>query len=177
MYIEDDPTRNSFRMHRRVCDRYTWTIPFDTKAVSWSKTPDTVIEYCQFRIFPSLPSQTDRVVLGYYTIIATGFVACTLKYVYTYGSVGWADFLGARMNRLTHLEILKMPPSQRPKNYPTLSMVIPSPLHLLLGTFQKPSGWTDWDDAIPRWHAAWEQLRTSGLDHEVFAHTILHCMN
>lgn len=41
---------SSIRERRRIDDRYTWTIPFDTRKVEYSKRPGYVLEYSCFKI-------------------------------------------------------------------------------------------------------------------------------
>ncbi len=50
MWPEEQRHNHPIRERRRVGDRYTWMIPFDTRRVEWSKTPDYVLEHACFRV-------------------------------------------------------------------------------------------------------------------------------
>ena len=48
--LEEHHLNHPIRKYRRVGDRFTWTIPFDTKNVQWSETPDQVLECDSFKM-------------------------------------------------------------------------------------------------------------------------------
>ena len=50
MWPEEKRINHPVRKYRRLGDRFTWTIPVDSKKVEWSKTPDYVLEYASFRM-------------------------------------------------------------------------------------------------------------------------------
>ncbi len=48
MWREENGSNHPFRNSRLVGDRFTWTTPFNTKNVTWSRTPDYILEYAGF---------------------------------------------------------------------------------------------------------------------------------
>ena len=50
MCLGEKRLNHPIRTFRRVGDRFTWTIPFDTENVQWSKIPDYVLEYASFQM-------------------------------------------------------------------------------------------------------------------------------
>lgn len=48
VWPEDWKVNHSIQPYRRIGDRYTWTISLDTSKVSWSQTPDYVLEHSCF---------------------------------------------------------------------------------------------------------------------------------
>lgn len=160
MLIEKYPETHPIHEVRRVGDRYTWIIPFDTKNVRQPKTPDMVIEYAQFTIQPNPSYPPKASIPDHYSIKANEFVACTLKYDYTYGSIGWAGFLGSKVNKLSYMELLAMPaPSVPPRlrAYPRVAQA-PTPLPVEGSERDEEYKWTYWDEYIPEWYEAWRTL-------------------
>lgn len=49
-WVEDEARDKSFVRERRVGDKHSWMILFDTTDVSWSPTPDFVLEHAVFSI-------------------------------------------------------------------------------------------------------------------------------
>ena len=50
MCLGEKRVNHPLRTFRRVGDRFTWTIPFNTENVQWSKIPDYVLEYASFQM-------------------------------------------------------------------------------------------------------------------------------
>lgn len=48
MSPEDERNNHANRCHRRICDKFTWMIPFDKKAVAEPGTLDYVLELSCF---------------------------------------------------------------------------------------------------------------------------------
>ena len=48
MWPEEKRINHPVRKYRQLGDRFTWTIPVDSKKVEWSKTPNYVLEYASF---------------------------------------------------------------------------------------------------------------------------------
>jgi hypothetical protein len=134
------------------------TIGLDTNGVSTPVTPDSVIEYACFginkhRLQHNGPNQEDR---DFYSINAAVFSACVLRYEYTYSDADefWLYHIGSRLDSLTKVEIMKLPPDDRPAAFrPPQGDVI---YHLHNHDINKPSTWVYYDDYIPQWYKYWE---------------------
>ncbi len=50
MWREENGSNHPLRNSRLVGDRFTWTIPFNTKNVTWSRTPDYILKHADFAI-------------------------------------------------------------------------------------------------------------------------------
>lgn len=48
--LEEHHLNHPVRKYRRVGDGFSWTIPFDTKNIQWSKIPDQVLEHQSFKM-------------------------------------------------------------------------------------------------------------------------------
>lgn len=89
------PVHNS----RRIGDRLSWIIPFNTDCVEQSKTPDHVLEYADFTI------RTDpirRGTLKYFLVEFSQYTAAGLKYSYTFGHKRWMTYLESKLAAKTH---------------------------------------------------------------------------
>ena len=137
--------KNPFRLVRRVGDEFTWKISFNTQQVTWSKTPDTVMEYAHF--FPMRG-------FGPSGISTNHFTAHCLKYSYAAGPT-WMEFQGNRCERLTLFELRHLKLADRPDNYEEL-VDFYNPVRLFLEPIAKPDYWTYYDSEIPRWYEAWK---------------------
>ena len=77
MSLEEKRLNHPTRTFRRVGDRFTWTIPFDTEKVQWSKILDYVLEYACFQMESRhLMTHND------YQIFSYRYIEQTLKYKY-----------------------------------------------------------------------------------------------
>jgi hypothetical protein len=110
LWPEEVSPKHPVQQHRRVGDRYTWILPFNTDGIVSKHKPDYVIEHSSFEIEEdSRPNPVER----YYNIQAPIFRSCVTQYEYTYSS-DWCEFLGERLDRLTWLELWKLESSERP---------------------------------------------------------------
>ncbi|KAL9597159.1 MAG: hypothetical protein Q9219_005325 [cf. Caloplaca sp. 3 TL-2023] len=163
---EEPITDSSFSQHRRVGDRFTWTIDLPIPGTSIEpKVPDFVLEHSQFALYPCR-EKTAR--LDYYDLQANSLTAESLKYQYTHGvhrslpydenGRSWRDFVVQRTTRLTLLELLALDPEDRPTNYEAI-IANPRSLYnsLTLAGFRKPATWRYIDEQIPTWYRAWEE--------------------
>ena len=162
MWPEERRVNHPIRKHRRIGDRFTWTIPFNTKGIKWSKTPDYVLEHACFRILCPRPGYPDPNAAihehrgpKYFYIDAEIFHGPTLKYAYLHGGDDLVYFLGIRVDQSTLMELRKLEPSARPANYDNL---VQDPRRFYQRAFfPKPDSWTYRDDELPGWYKAWEQ--------------------
>ena len=96
--LEEKRLNHPIKTFRRVGDRFTWTIPFETENVQWSKIPDYVLEYACFQM-------ESRYVMKHfdYKIFTYGYINRTLKYQYL---VNWdmQYFVRAEIDCLTAVE-------------------------------------------------------------------------
>lgn len=126
------PVHNS----RRVGDRLSWIIPFDTESVEHSKTPDHVLEYADFTI------RTDPVRRGnlkYFLVEFSPYAATGLKCSYTFGHKHWMTYLESKLAAKMH----------------------ENPRHDRLGNVG-PAWDNCWDDYIPDFYLAWRQSMSTG---------------
>lgn len=154
MWPEEQQTNQPIQSHRRVGDKYTWTIPLDISTVQRSQTPDYVLEHACFRISNAEKTWQDAVAesLGivYYVMTAGQYTSHALQYTYTHDYSAWVDFLGERTDLLTGLELRKMDPMDRPLHY---DEIIDRPNYS--DPIYKPPEWTYWDSEIQNWYKAW----------------------
>lgn len=156
MWPEESRSNHPIQAHRRIGDKFTWMIPFDTSNVGWSKSPDSVLEYGTFGTETIQGDPTRS-----YKIQAAPFDAGVLRHHYLYNSLSWMKFLGERVDALTILELYKLPPTLRPARFQgalsETDQIDRVALYLDMSEFQKPVGWTYWDDEVPKWYQAWRQ--------------------
>lgn len=145
MWPEDKRSNHPIQAIRRFGDRYTWKIPFDTRNVRWSSTPDSVLEYACFKVVDQSPD--------FYQLNAPLFNSHALRYTYIYHVNSWCRFLGERVTRLTKFELRKLKPWDQPPNYHQIQ----DQTHNHHEIISKPDTWTYWDHEIPRWYKAWEE--------------------
>lgn len=144
------------RFARRIGDRYTWTIPLDTRGVEWPKTSDSVIEYSSFGMTLAISS------IKNYWVDAELSVSPALRYQFTCGNDNWMKYLYKRVDQLTIAGVMDMEPTARPPNFEeNFTRVFHSFMHdqirVLLRNFQKPEGWKHYDKEVPRWFEAWKE--------------------
>ncbi|MCJ1469260.1 hypothetical protein MMC07_007893 [Pseudocyphellaria aurata] len=156
MWPEESRSNHPIQTNRRIGDKFSWMIPFDTLNVDWSKTPDSALEYSTFGV-DTIPNDPARS----YRIQVDTFDAGVLRHRYLFNSWNWMMFLGERVDALTILELYKLPPALRPAAFRgALSDTDRRDrvgLYRAMIDFQKPPGWTYWDDEVPTWYQAWEQ--------------------
>ena len=163
MWPEEKRRNHPIRERRRVGDRYTWTIPFDTRQVDSSKTPDYVLEHACFTIDMSMGYKDDEVyerqgVVRNYAIEVDTLESKVLKHTYLHGEDGMMDFIFPRIHSSTILELHKLDPAQRPNNYNQI-MENPHDIDGALGAFDRPASWQYRDDEFPTWYKAFEKYK------------------
>lgn len=157
MWPEERRRNHPIRERRRVGDRYTWTIPFDTRKVESSKTPDYVLEHACFTMDLSKGYDDDEVYDGKggvrnYAIELDARESRSLKHTYLLGNDGW-DFISRRLHSFTILELRKMDPAKRPTNYNQILENLDN------FDFSPDASWTYPDDEIPTWYKAFEKYK------------------
>ena len=164
MWPEEQRCNHPIRERRRVGDRYTWTIPFDTRNVEPSKTPDYVLEHACFKMDLSMSYDDDQSYdyaqedVRHYTIEANTLESKVLKHTYLYGDIDMMNFISPRLHSSTMLELRKLDPAQRPANY--LEMLRNrGDSDRALGDFDRPATWTYRDDEFSTWYKAFEKYK------------------
>jgi len=176
MWPEEKRLNHPIRHTRRVGDRYTWTLPLDTKGVAWSKTPDYVLEHACFAITiggdgrgdPHVPSlyydtppdecDEDHTSIAHYRITTRLFSSKTLKYTYLCSNERMRDYIRLRVDRATLMELRKI----RVENFDTF-LARPHNIHRRIEDLERPDTWTYWDDEFPKWYRGWEQAETKRI--------------
>ena len=169
MWPEERNVNHPIQSFRRVGDKYTWVIPFDTRNVEWSKRPDWVLEHACFTM------DTDQIlddlyapdegwpltrIIRHYSINARSFYGASLKYEYLLVPGDMIGFLGHRVDRTTLMELRKLDPATRPLNYDSL-MENGFGLYDQLHRFDPPEGWTYWDEELLKWYSAWMETEAA----------------
>ena len=163
-FPEEERRNHPVRQRRHIGDRYTWTIPFDTRKVKGSTTPDYVLEHAYFKIY--LPgglgrrhydeeSESER---HCYPLRMRGLESSVLKHTYFYCEGNMRVFLQDRLYSLTNSQLRKLDPAQRPTNYDeVLSHCYYHNFDKALERFKPPASWTYYDDQIPAWYKEFEK--------------------
>ena len=151
MCLEEKRLNHPIRTYRRIGDGFTWTIPFDTQNVQWSKIPDYVLEYACFQMH----SRQDTGPIAY-QINTTEFVDQTLKYRY---SSNWDMlwFLREKVDSSMLIEPREMDPSAIPVVH---AGIMDNPERSLLYRIEGSGGSgsrTSRDAEFPDWYRAWER--------------------
>lgn len=167
LWPEDEVSNRSMLVNRRIGDQHTWIIPLDTTDVARPDIPDTVLEYSTFRLSKcqKVDPELGDPDLGYYEVDTKNFESMVLKHKYSVSITRrdqrqfWTTFAGPRLERLSFLELCKIPPPQRPGGIQhemdrvRRGNVYFCTLKHLLGSIQLPS----YDSEIPKWYAEWER--------------------
>lgn len=153
-----------FKLHRRVGDRYTWTIPFLPLNVGKSKSSDLLLERSTFSII-HVDEGESYSNLDNYIIGVQRFSACNLRHKYIVDDAGLHDWLHTRLMPLRVIELWKIPEALRPK--PIADLMNSSPkIHDLLEPFERPESWTYFDDDMHEWILEWEKLQHKKMREE-----------
>ncbi|MCJ1402670.1 hypothetical protein MMC11_005890 [Xylographa trunciseda] len=168
LWPEEEKSSHPIQRSRRVADRLSWIIPLDVRNVSWSRTPDSALEYATFSIAKcrSLPDPIDR--HFHYEIAASAFTSMALKHGYTHTDCSdfFLTFAAERLSSLLFLECLKINPAERPAFH------FPSQLRGG-GLASYPQTWRFCDDQIPKWYEAWEKMKLSNPDEQSWVPKII----
>ena len=166
LWPEEKHPNQPIRERRRVGDRYAWIIPFDTKQVKWSKTPDYVLEHACFMMDEisdddeyDEDNEFDPKDVRCYTIKATKLESKVLKYTHLCGDVRLRDFILRRLRSSTILELRMLDPAQRPADY---NQILRNPRDIdgALGNFEPPASWRYRDDELSKWYEAYEKRKS-----------------
>ncbi|KAL8823699.1 MAG: hypothetical protein Q9191_005627 [Dirinaria sp. TL-2023a] len=178
VWPEDKASHGSILEHRRLGDRFTWTVPFNTEGVRHAAQPDSVLEYSNFRLLEAthspvgtLRASADEFLIptrnhnlaGFYRVRGGVFKALTLKYRYISADAEgfWYRFAGPRLEKLSYIELYKTASSARPQSLMD-DVESDSPLYDLCSKVDRcgiaiPS----YDHEIPGWYATWERQLAS----------------
>ncbi len=152
---ETAKANHPLKRHRRVGDRYTWTIPLKPLNVQHSRTSDLVLERSTFCIIHVDEGEPESP-LDNYIISVQVLSACVLRHKYIVDDAGLHEWLDKRLLPLTVIELWKIPVALRPKPIADL-MASVSAIHSLLEPFERPETWTYFDDELHEWILEWEK--------------------
>jgi hypothetical protein len=137
---------------RQLCDSKTWKMALDVSGVEASSAaPDFVLECSEFRIWKPRPE-------GGFCIDTFPTESCVLRHNYLASYLNhwpsWLDFLQSKSDALTRIELEKlseeeMPQFMRGPNIPN------SDFYSFNDNFEKPTGWTFYDELVPQWLEEW----------------------
>ena len=168
MWPEEKRLNHPIRERRRIGDGYTWMIPFNTRQVEWSKTPDYVLEHACFKMNLSMnyddskPYDVDNGDVRHYAIDFDTLKSKVLKHEYLYGDVSMLKFFVPRLHSSTMRELRTLVPAERPTNYDEI-LWTPGNVDTLLDGFDRPASWTYRDDDFPAWYKAYETYHPEWL--------------
>ncbi|MCJ1431534.1 hypothetical protein MMC27_000887 [Xylographa pallens] len=164
LWPEEATSSHPIQATRRIGDKFSWTITFNTSNVQKSDVPDTVLDHLCFSLKKISPQSSGEV--AYYSIQASLFISIVLKYEYTYiAEFDWprdldffASFVAPRIEVLSRVELLKL-------GFQDIHRHHDAYLFLLQGKFVIPPSWPFYDDQIATWYSTWQQqkLRSSDL--------------
>ena len=162
LWPEEATSSHPIQATRRVGDKFSWTITFNTSDVQKPDVPDTVLDHLCFSINQQRPQSYKEV--AYYSIRASLFISIVLKYEYTYiAEVDspfdfFVSFVAPRIQVLSRVELLKL-------GFEDTGQHHDEQLWMLQGKFVIPPSWTFYDDQIATWYRTWQQQsRASDLE-------------
>lgn len=142
-------------------------IPLDDEGVDRAEMPDSVLEYASWILskmdhYPETEREYD---LPFYDTSAVSFSALTLKHHYMYHPEPngfWLSFVGPRLDRMSLLELYKIPSSARSRSIEDAMQRNPVHINnidteLVRCSIKLPS----YDHMIPVWYAEWEKQKAS----------------
>jgi hypothetical protein len=141
---------NPLKKRRRVGDRFTWMIPFDTTNVTTPNKPTYVLEnsWFELRLFQSPPEQSEHSLCRVVVI-----KSAVLKWEYTAGEGKdfWNSYVRRRVDKLVAKEL------QKDQNLVNSNGVVRYPRLGFSSTWMRGEGWPYYDDMIPLWAKKWEE--------------------
>ena len=161
LWPEEATSSHPIQATRRIGDKFSWTITFDTSNVQKSDVPDTVLDHLCFSLKKTSPQSPGTV--AYYSIRASLFTSIVLKYEYIYiAEVDspldfFASFVAPRIQVLSRVELLKL-------GFEDAHQLEDSLLYTLQGKFMFPPSWPFYDDQIATWYSIWQQQRLRSCD-------------
>ncbi len=142
MWPEDECYNHPIRKRRRIGDRYTWTIPFDTKNMEPSNTPDYVLEYACFKMDVSKCHSYNEAYfqedVQHYTIETHTLKSRVLKHTYLCTDAYMRRIFRSLLNSFALLEVRALDPAKRPANYDEI-MRNPDDMESALEGFDRPA--------------------------------------
>lgn len=164
MWPEETHDNHPIRERRRIGDRFTWTIPFDTRKVEWSKTPDYILEYTCFAMDQVSDNNNGNPnTVGCHTIEANTLESKVLKHTYLCGDVRMREFIFRRLHTSIILELRMLDPAQQPANYSQIMLLGQHAfIDDALEDFDRPASWRYRDDEFPEWCEAFEKKSLTG---------------
>ena len=161
MWLDEQPLNHPIRNYRRVGDGFSWTIPFDTKNVQWSKIPDYVLEYQSFKMIPlqGLVYGVLRPVA--YHIGATEFLHETLSYRYLCNR-DLFRFLNQHFGSAIPIEPRDTEPTARQVDHASTRGNREGSSLERTGDSEKSKPSTSRDAEFPDWYREWERLSGDG---------------
>ena len=158
---EEDHLNHTIRKYRRVGDGFTWTIPFNTKNVQWSKIPDQVLEYQYFQmVAPIVKAYRVNEPIACH-IGAIEYINETLRYRYLC-SIDLFRFLKSHIDYPILMEPLDTEPSTRPVVHAsTMGDREGHPLRRFTDP-EKAKARMSRDAEFPDWYREWERLSGDG---------------
>lgn len=153
--VEDKELRHEFARTRRVGDRFSFIMPFDTNGIALPRVPDAVLEYASFDILRDSPLRPHQ-------ISARTYSACMLEYEYT-GTSTFHSSICSVMDERTLEEIRKLPEASRPP-YFSETIEVRNNLSSYRDQLQQDGiQLKKHDDKMPEWYAEWERRQAASI--------------
>ncbi|KAK4690221.1 hypothetical protein P7C71_g6514, partial [Lecanoromycetidae sp. Uapishka_2] len=108
---------------------------------------------------PPDPDHDDHARIYHYTITTRPFDARTLKYKYVCSNKRMKDHLRLRIDRATLMELRKF----EARNFDEY-IADPYGLRSQIEFVERPSGWTYWDEEVPKWYKGWDDLESKRIE-------------
>ena len=160
---EDSPSNHGLQGIRRIGDRYTWVIPFETRQTVAPKTPDYVIEHSEFWIREDRKEQADQQACSY-RLLCERFINPVLRHQWIFPGLGvrdsfWFDFVGKRLNRLCEIELYKREDVDEEQSGTMVDgQLLFRRRYYWRAVFDKPAMWAYHDEKVAEWYEIFERL-------------------
>ena len=115
---EEKGENHPIRAYRRVGNNCDWEIAFDSSREQWPSISDFVFKHAGFDILVDKhnPPELDMASAAMHcSLKSKSFHTYALRYRYICGN--WMAFLGRRTEKLTRLELQRLPPEARSNGY------------------------------------------------------------
>ncbi|EPS41618.1 hypothetical protein H072_4487 [Dactylellina haptotyla CBS 200.50] len=141
---------------RRFGDKLSWVVEFDNTNIPDPVVPKYVVESTCFRLSvtpdPNIfVGRQQNFATSRYRLSCSAFKSCVLKHTYTFGCSAWRNYIGARVDALSRIELFKLPTKDRAN----LDMNIKKDFYTFEGQFQKHVRWKYCDHLVREWWDDW----------------------
>jgi hypothetical protein len=145
--------------NRRVGDSLSLIMPLDTSSVQQASTPDSVLEYAQFKVYAEESNVLRARPFGVENHVPQIHVQLLKSPALRHGHTAsgpWRTYVIERLQRWAWVEIYKLEQAERPLQF---ANGIPDHSNVSLPEeFSLPETWDFADDQMPLWYQEWERI-------------------